>query len=103
MLRASEAAEKAGVSSSSLVCEVFGGQAGTTSVGLGITNLPVALVPGHVGTQSDAELSENIYGVILDEVVNNLTEAPCDVETVEDPAPRDIVFSGTIDEINRCS
>lgn len=101
MFRASAAAEKAGVSSSSLVCEGFGGQAGTTSVGLGITNLPVALVPGHAGTQSDAELSENIYGVTLDEVTKNLTEAPCDVETVEDSAPRDIVFSGTIDEINR--
>ena len=63
--------------------------------------MPVALVPGHVGTQSDAELTENIYGVTLDDVVKNLTEAPRDVETVEDPAPRDIVLSGTIDEINR--
>ena len=59
------------------------------------------MVPGHVGTQSDAELTENIYGVTLDDVVKNLTEAPRDVETVEDPAPRDIVLSGTIDEINR--
>ena len=101
MLRASAAAEKAGVPSSSLVCEGFIGQAGTTSVGLGLPNLPVALVPGHVGTQSDTELSENIHGVTLDDVVKNLTEAPDDVETVEDPAPRDIVFSGTIDEINR--
>ena len=101
MLRASAAAEKAGIPSSSLVCEGFIGQAGTTSVGLGLPNLPVALVPGHVGTQSDAELSENIHGVTLDDVVKNLTEAPDDVETVEDPAPRDIVFSGTIDEINR--
>ena len=98
MLRASAAAEKAGVPSSSLVCEGFIGQAGTTSVGLGLPNLPVALVPGHVGTQSDAELSENIRGVTLDDVVKNLTEAPGDVETVEDPTPREIVFSGTIDE-----
>jgi len=101
VLRASAAAEKAGVPSSSLVCEGFIGQAGTTSVGLGLPNLPVALVPGHVGTQSDTELSENIHGVTLDDVVKNLTEAPGDVETGEDPAPRDIVFSGTIDEINR--
>ncbi|MDP7391564.1 MAG: hypothetical protein QGH07_06935 [Alphaproteobacteria bacterium] len=100
-MRASAAAEKAGVPSSSLVCEGFIGQAGTTSVGLGLPNLPVALVPGHVGTQSDAELSENIHGVTLDNVVKKLTEAPDDVETLEDPAPRDIVFSSTIDEINR--
>ncbi len=101
MLRASAAAEKAGVPSSSLVCEGFLGQAGTTSVGLGLPNLPVALVPGHVGTQSDSELVENIQGVTLDDVVRNLTQMPADVETVADPAPRDIVFSGDIDEINR--
>ena len=101
MLRASAAAEKAGVPSSSLVCEGFLGQAGTTSVGLGLPNLPVALVPGHVGTQSDTELAENIHGVTLDDVVRNLTEMPAEVETAADPAPRDIVFSGDIDEINR--
>ncbi len=101
MLRASAAAEKAGVPSSSLVCEGFLGQAGTTSIGLGLPNLPVALVPGHVGTQSDSELAENIQGVTLDDVVRNLTQMPADVETVADPAPRDIVFSGDIDEINR--
>ncbi|MBT5497906.1 MAG: hypothetical protein HOK54_19380 [Alphaproteobacteria bacterium] len=101
MLRASAAAEKAGVPSSSLVCEGFIGQAGTTSVGLGLPNLPVALVPGHVGTQSTDELNENVLGVTVDDVVRNLTEMPDEVATVEDPEPHEIVFSGTIDEINR--
>ena len=58
-------------------------------------------MPGHVGTQSDTELAENIHGVTLDDVVRNLTEMPAEVETAVDPAPRDIVFSGDIDEINR--
>ena len=101
MLRASAAAEKAGVPSSSLVCEGFIGQAGTTSVGLGLPNLPVALVPGHVGTQSTDELNENVLGVTVADVVRNLTEMPNEVATVEDPEPHEIVFSGTIDEINR--
>jgi hypothetical protein len=101
VLRASAAAEKAGVPSSSLVCEGFIGQAGTTSVGLGLPNLPVALVPGHVGTQSTEELNENVLGVTVDDVVRNLTEAPGEVAIVEDPEPHEIVFSGTIDEINR--
>ncbi len=101
MLRASAAAEKAGVPSSSLVCEGFIGQASTTSVGLGLPNLPVALVPGHVGTQGDQELADNILGVTLDAVVQNLTVSPNAVPLTEDPAPRDVVFSGTIDEINR--
>ena len=46
------------------------GQAGTTSVGLGLPNLPVALVPGHVGTQGSEELAENVLKVTLDDVVN---------------------------------
>lgn len=101
MLRASAAAEKAGVPTSSLVCEGFMGQASTTSVGLGLANLPVALVPGHVGTQSRQELVDNILGTTLDDVVSNLTIPPTAVTLAEDPAPRDVVFSGTIDEINR--
>lgn len=101
MLRASAVAEKAGVPSSSLVCEGFLGQAGTTCVGLGLPNLPVALVPGHVGTQGHEELAENILKVTLDDVVQNLTVMPDTVAIATDPAPRDVVFSGTIDEINR--
>ena len=101
MLRASAVAEKAGVPSSSLVCEGFLGQAGTTSVGLGLPNLPVALVPGHVGTQGREELAENILKVTLDDVVQNLTVMPDAVAIADDPASRDVVFSGSIDEINR--
>ena len=101
MLRASAVAEKAGVPSSSLVCEGFLGQAGTTSVGLGLPNLPVALVPGHVGTQGSEELAENVLKVTLDDVVKNLTNDPDAVAVANDPIARDIVFSGTIDEVNR--
>ena len=88
MLRASAVAEKAGVPTASLVCEGFLGQAGTTSVGLGLPNLPVARVPGHVSTQSTDELRRNILDVTLDEVVRNLTEAPAPIETPDDPNPR---------------
>lgn len=101
MLRASAAAEKAGIPSSSLVCEGFIGQACTTSVGLGLPNLPVALVPGHVGTQNAEELADNILSVTLHDVISNLTEPPAQVLTTADPAPRDIIFSGDLDEINR--
>ena len=94
-------AEKAGVPSSSLVCEGFLGQAGTTSVGLGLPNLPVALVPGHVGTQGREELAENILKVTLDDVIQNLTVMPDTIAIADDPAPRDVVFSGSIAEINR--
>ncbi|MBI4184959.1 MAG: hypothetical protein HY521_13295 [Proteobacteria bacterium] len=101
MLRASAVAEQAGIPSASLVCEGFIGQAGTTSVGLGMPNLPLALVPGHVGTQSVAELRQNILGVCLDEVVRNLTVEPAEATGVSEPGRRDIVFSGSFEEVNR--
>jgi len=48
--------------------------AATTSVGLGMPNLPLAMAPGHVGVQSEAELRENVLRVTAAQVIRNLTE-----------------------------
>jgi hypothetical protein len=101
VLRASAIAEAAGIPSSSLVCEGFIGQAGTTSVGLGMPNLPVARVPGHVGTQSVDELRRNVVDVSLGDVIRNLTEESAPAAGVIEPGAYDIVFSGTFEEVNR--
>ncbi len=102
MLRASAIAEMAGVPSVSLVCEGFMGQAATTSVGLGMPNLPLAMVPGHVDVQGSEELKANIARVTLERVINGLTAAPAVVTSLgAEPAPRDIVFTGTFEEVNR--
>ncbi|MCB1741927.1 MAG: hypothetical protein KDK91_16245, partial [Gammaproteobacteria bacterium] len=101
MLRASSIAERAGVPSTALVCEGFLGQASTTSVGLGMPNLPAARVPGHTGAQSAEELRRNILEVTVDEVVRTLTEAPAPAVMANEPGPRDIVFSGSFEEVNR--
>ncbi len=101
MLRASAASELAGVPSSSLVCEGFIGQAGTTSVGLGMSNLPLAFVPGHVGNQSAEELQKNISEITCDAVVSNLLEPPSESAIIVEPSPRDIVFAGSFEDVNR--
>jgi hypothetical protein len=101
VLRASAAAEDTGVPSATLVCEGFIGQAGTTSVGLGMPNLPVALVPGHVGAQSTEELRRNIHDVTCDAVLANLIQQPAVSAAINEPSPRDIVFEGSTEEINR--
>ncbi len=101
MLRASAVAEAAGVPTSSLVCEGFLGQAATTAVGMGMGNLPVALVPGHVDGQNDNELRDNILSVTLDRVVDNLLTTPADAVVVNEPGPKDIVFEGSFEEVNR--
>ncbi|MDP6707277.1 MAG: UGSC family (seleno)protein [Alphaproteobacteria bacterium] len=101
MLRASAVAEAAGVPTSSLVCEGFLGQAATTSVGLGMPNLAVAKVPGHVDGQSDNEIRDNVLSVTLTDVIDNLTSEPAEAMAITEPAPRDVVFEGSFEEVNR--
>jgi hypothetical protein len=78
VLRASALCEEAGFPSASLVCEGFLGQAATTSVGLGMPTIPLALVPGHVGTQSKEALRRNILEVTTAQVAKCLTHTPDD-------------------------
>jgi len=101
VLRASAAAEAAGIPSSSLVCEGFLGQGATTSVGLGLPNLPMAKVPGHVDTQTDNELRQNLISVTVREVIENLTAVPPAAVMVPEPGPRDVILEGSFEEINR--
>ena len=101
MLRASAAAEEAGVPSVSLTCEGFVGQAATTATGLGLPGLPVAIVPGHVDVQTVDELRANVLGVTVEGVVQGLTSAPEKAAELVEPEPGEVVFEGTPDEINR--
>ena len=101
MLRASAAAEEAGVPSVSLTCEGFLGQAATTATGLGLPSLPVAVVPGHVDVQTVDELRANVLAVTVDGVVQGLTAAPEKASELVEPEPGEVVFEGTADEINR--
>jgi hypothetical protein len=101
VLRASAAAEEAGVPSVSLTCEGFIGQAATTATGLGLPGLPVAIVPGHVDVQTVDELRANVLGVTVEGVIQGLTAAPEKATELVEPEPGEVVFEGTPDEINR--
>ena len=100
MLRASEACEKAGYPTSSLVCEGFLSQAAATSVGLGYPNMPVATVVGHPGSQTIAEIRRNAAEVTAAEVIANLTLQPDEVVLPDEPGSRDIVFTGSFEDVN---
>jgi hypothetical protein len=76
-------------------------QAGATSVGLGMPNIPLALVPGHIGTQSSEEIERNILGVTLERVIENLTAATAAKGDPSEPGPQDVVCRGGLDEVNR--
>lgn len=76
------------------------GQAAATSVGLGMPNLPLAMIPGHPGVQSMEELRENVIAVTARQVIDNLLSQPEVMEEVIEPGSRDIVFRGTFEEVN---
>jgi hypothetical protein len=100
VLRASEACERAGFPTSSLVCEGFLGQAAATSVGMGMPNLPAAMIPGHPGTQSLEELRANVRNVTAQQVIDNLLTQPVETELAAEPAARDMVLRGTFEDVN---
>ena len=71
-------------------------------MGLGVEDIGIALVPGHTGIQTKAELRNNILGVTLDRVIQNLTEAGYSGgPSVKEPHAREIVFSGTARKVNK--
>jgi len=100
VLRASEVCERAGFPTSSLVCEGFLGQAAATSVGLGMPNMPVATIVGHPGAQSVEEIHGFAMDVTAREVIENLTCQPDEISFEPEPGPRDIVFSGSFEDVN---
>jgi hypothetical protein len=76
------------------------GQAAATSVGLGMPNLPVAMIPGHPGAQSLEELRTNVNNVTAQQVIDNLLTEPAKQEIVHEPGAREIVFRGTFEDVN---
>jgi hypothetical protein len=101
VLRASAACEAAGYPTSSLTCEGFMKQAAATSIGLGMPNIPVALVPGHIGTKSTEELRRDVIGVTAQQVIENLTVMPAARGDSSEPGARDIVVRGGFNAVNR--
>ena len=100
-MRASAICESAGVPSSSLVCQGFLGQASACSIGLGMPNLPQAMMPGHPGIQRPEELQRNIAEVTVERIIENLTVDPAPVSVATEPDRHEIVFTGGFEEVNR--
>jgi len=101
VLRASAACEVAGFPTTSLTCEGFVKQAAATSIGLGLRNIPIALVPGHIGTKSPEELRRDILETTLPDVIKTLTQAEDSIEQPLEARQRDIVVRGSFSEVNR--
>ena len=70
-------------------------------IGIDMPDIPVAVVPGHIGTKTPQELRADILDVTLDDVVKNLTVMPAAVGARDEPGARDIVARGGFRAINR--
>ena len=101
-MRASVAAEAAGIPSVSLVCEGFERQAAATARGLGFDGLPLARLRGHVDAQSSQEMLASLIEFTIDEIVAGLTK-PIELaaDRGDQPAALDTVVRGAIDEVHR--
>jgi hypothetical protein len=100
VLRASVAAESAGIPSATLVCESFMTLSKAASQGLGYPNIAVAPVRGHPGLQSKDVLQQNVRELTLDGVLNALFKMPAAATVGGEPGARDVICSGTFEEVN---
>lgn len=99
-MRASAAAEKAGIPSATIVATGFLGQAKVVAKALGMANLGIAEYPGVIMNQSAEELRRNTEELLASNIVRALTEPVRSAVKLREPAPSDIVFKGTLDEVN---
>ena len=87
----------------SIISTGFLKQAAVVAKGLGLPDMAIAEFPGVPMTQSKEELRRQVIDVLLPRIVEGLSkplQAAAPVDAAPMPQPRDIVFSGALDEIN---
>jgi hypothetical protein len=99
--RTSILVEKLGIPTVTLCCDGFQTAGSFNAAGEGYPHLPYAVYPGHVNFFTDDEIRRNAIDVMADQVVKALTVQPVDAQPVKEPNMKDIVFSGTLKEVNQ--
>ncbi|MFC2060854.1 UGSC family (seleno)protein, partial [Chloroflexota bacterium] len=100
-MRASAVAEKLGYPTASIVCGSFALQGSATASGLGMPKLPMAVIPGNVNIQPIEEMKKNVETTLVDQVIKALTSQPEEERMPAEPKPRDVIFNGTFEDVNR--
>jgi len=94
--------ERAGYPTVSIVSSGFLKQAEVVARGLGLPDLPIAHYPGVPMTDSVEELQRKVEHELIPQIIRGITaqEVVTFTQTAApDPAPRDVVFRGTLDEV----
>lgn len=100
MTRTSIVVEKLGIPTVTLCCDGFKIAGSFNAAGEGFPNLPYATHPGHVNIVSNEQVYQNTVERMVDQVVKGLTVQPADAKLKKEPKLRDIIFSGTFEEVN---
>jgi len=99
VLRASAIAERAGIPSVSIVTTPFMQQAAVVCKGVGLPSLPIAEYPGVPMTDGSDAVAKKVE-MLLPQIIAGLSGARDTARTATaEPSPRDVVFRGTLDEI----
>ena len=99
------AAEYIGIPSVMIAAPGFDTQARTTAYNNGVPALRVAVYPGAFASHTEEQLKENtrevLWPQILDALTEPITQEEIDANSqLEAADPQEVVFSGTIDEVN---
>ena len=100
MLRASALVESHGIPTASIISSGFAQQANVLKKGLGVP-LQLGIYPGAPMVDSEEVLRKKVEEELAPALLRALTSAVHEVPaaTTNEPAPGDIVFTGTFDEI----
>jgi hypothetical protein len=98
--------EQSGIPSVVVAGPAFKKQAEVTAYDQGVPSLRVAVYPGPFDLHSDSELRENAVKIVVPQVTEALTtplpeSASAHEASRKEQKSREIVFTGTIDEVNR--
>ena len=98
-MRASAVTERAGFPSVSIVATGFVGLAGHVAKGLGMPSLAIAEYAGLPMTDCVDELERKVLDRLVPQIIAGLTQNVNEVVAHDDPEPADIVFEGTLAEV----
>jgi len=99
VLRAAAIAERAGVPSVSIVTTPFMQQAAVVMKGVGMPGLPIAEYPGVPMTDGPDTVRAKVEA-LMEQIVEGLAKPAVTTATPSvEPEPRDLVFRGTLDEV----
>jgi len=99
VLRAAAIAERAGVPSVSIVTTPFMQQAAVVSKGVGLPSLPIAEYPGVPMTDGSDAVARKIEALVPQLVAGLAGARDVALRAAAEPAPRDVVHRGTLDDI----